>query len=428
LTDLINQKESMKRVTVEKKNGWVSRARIKRIDPTLMAVSLGHGITDWYPSTLYIVLPYLAMDLRLTYSQVGVLMGWNYFTNFFVNLPGGFIVDTVGKTGPLLGLAIALTGLPYFFLGFSTSYVMAIVAVTFVGIGSNLWHPAALSFLARRYPERKGFAMALHAMGGNLGSTLAPMAIGVALTFLIWRHVLFLNFLPGLFMGFVLWRFVKAGTVRAERKEKGLSLKEYGAAVKTMIQNRNILLLCSLAGMRAMTSIGLFTFLPIYLAHELKYPPALVGTYITVVQAAGIFASPISGTISDRKGRRPVLTAGLLTTSLLLVALVIFRLNFLFIGVLAVLGFFLFSLQPVILAWMMDLAPQNVSGTTVSALFGIQSLFSGFSPAICGFIADRFGILYSFYFLASTIFAANFVVYLISDKPPKEEGASAPQA
>jgi len=418
----------MKRVTVEKKNGWVSRARIKRIDPTLMAVSLGHGITDWYPSTLYIVLPYLAMDLRLTYSQVGVLMGWNYFTNFFVNLPGGFIVDTVGKTGPLLGLAIALTGLPYFFLGFSTSYVMAIVAVTFVGIGSNLWHPAALSFLARRYPERKGFAMALHAMGGNLGSTLAPMAIGVALTFLIWRHVLFLNFLPGLFMGFVLWRFVKAGTVRAERKEKGLSLKEYGAAVKTMIQNRNILFLCSLAGMRAMTSIGLFTFLPIYLAHELKYPPALVGTYITVVQAAGIFASPISGTISDRKGRRPVLTAGLLTTSLLLVALVIFRLNFLFIGVLAVLGFFLFSLQPVILAWMMDLAPQNVSGTTVSALFGIQSLFSGFSPAICGFIADRFGILYSFYFLASTIFAANFVVYLISDKPPKEEGASAPQA
>ena len=385
---------------MEKKASRFSWARIKKTDPTLVALSLGHGITHWYPSTLYIVLPYLAKDLGLTYSQVGVLMGWNSFTSFFVNLPGGIIVDMVGKTGFLLGLAIALIGLPYFFLGFSTSYVVAMIVVTFVGIGNNLWHPAALSFLAKRYPERKGFAIALHAMGGNLGNTLAPMAIGVALTFLIWRHVLILNLLPGVLMGFVLWRLlVKAGTVRAEAKGKELSLKEYWVAVKTMAQNKSILLLCSLSGMRSMTQSGLFTFLPIYLAHELKYSPALVGTYITVIQAAGIFASPISGAISDKKGRRPVLTAGLLTTSLLLVALVILRLNFLFIGVLAFLGFFLFSLHPVMLAWMMDLAPKNVSGTTVSALFGIQSLFSGFArPRFAGSLPIALGSFTPFTF------------------------------
>jgi len=406
---------------MENKGNWLSWARVKKTDSTLIAVSLGHGITDWYQNSLFIILPYLARDLGLTYSQVGILMGWNYFTNFFVNLPGGLIVDMVGKTGLLLGLAIALTGLPYFLLGFSTSYVTAMIFITFVGIGSNLWHPAALSFLTRRYPERKGFAIALHSMGGHLGNTFAPMAIGVALTFLIWRHVLFINFLSGILMGFVLWRLLsRVGTVRLEGRGKELSLKEYWMAVRTMARNKSILLLCTLAGMRSMTSIGLFTFLPIYLAHELKYPPALVGTYMTVVQGAGIFASPISGTLSDRTGRRPILTAGLLTTSLLLVALVILRFKFFFIGVLAVLGFFLFSLQPVILAWMMDVAPENVGGTTVSTLFGIQALFAAFSPAICGLIADHFGILYSFYFLASTIFAANFLVYLIPGKPPKE--------
>ena len=121
------------------------------------------------------------------------------------------------------------------------------------------------------------------------------------------------------------------------------------------------------------------------------------------------------------------MTAGLLTTSLLLVAVVVLRLNFLFIGVLAFLGFFLFSLHPVMFAWMMDLAPKNISGTVVSTQFGIQALFSGFSPAICGFIADRFGILYSFYFLAFTIFAANFLVYMIPNKAPEEEAALVPQ-
>ena len=106
---------------MEKKVSRFSWARIKEADSILVAVSLGHGITHWYPSPLYIVLPYLAKDLGLTYSQVGVLMGWNSFSSFFVNLPGGTIVDMVGKTGFLLGLFIALVGLPYFFLGFSAS-------------------------------------------------------------------------------------------------------------------------------------------------------------------------------------------------------------------------------------------------------------------------------------------------------------------
>jgi MFS family permease len=411
---------------VQKVKSWFSRHSIKETDPTLVAVAAGHGITHWYPSTFFIILPYLAKDLGLSYSEAGVLMGWNYFTSFFINVPGGMIVDMVGKTGLLLGSALALTGLPYLFLSASPTYVVAMIAVTFVGIGNNIWHPAALSFLAKRYPERKGFAIAVHAMGANLGDALAPLAVGMLLTVLTWRQVLVMNFFPGVLLGFILWRIlVKAGSIRAEAKGKELTFREYWVAVKTMVRNRNILLLCILSGLRSMTQTGLFTFLPLYLANELKYSPAVVGTYLTVVQAAGIFGSPVAGVVSDRKGRRPVLTAGLLITSLLLVALVVLKLDYLFIGALAFLGFFLFSLRPVMFAWTMDLAPKSLGGTTVSALFGMQSLFSGVSPAVCGFIADRFGILSAFYFLAFTVFIANFLVYLIPEKGPQEEEAAA---
>ncbi len=398
---------------------WI---RVIKNNAALLALSFGHGISDWYHGTLYMILPYFAKDLGLTYSEVGVLMGWNSFSSFFVNLPGGMIVDTVGKTGVILGLALALTGLPYFLLGFSPNYVVAIIVVTFIGIGSNLWHPAAISFLANRYPERKGFAISVHMMGGHLGNTLSPLAIGVALTFLTWRNVLILNVIPGILMGLLLWGLLaKTGMVKDDAKKKGLALKDYWLAVKTMARNKSILLLCALSGMRSMTQSGLFTFLPLYLANELKYPPAMVGVYISVIRIAGIFAAPISGSISDKSGRRPILSAGLLISSLLLVSLGLLKFKFLFIGVLGCLGFFLFSLQPVMQAWMMDLAPKNVGGTTVSAMFGIQSLFASIAPPICGLIADRFGILYSFYFLAATILSANFLVYLIPEKSPKTE-------
>jgi MFS transporter, FSR family, fosmidomycin resistance protein len=402
---------------------WLRRPQVDRI---LAAVSLGHTITDWFPNSLFIILPYLATDLGLTYSQVGVLMGWNYFTSFFVNLPGGLIVDVVGKTGLLLGVAVALTGLPYALLGFSTTYVTAILCITFVGIGSNLWHPAALSFLARRYPDRKGLAMAMHTMGGNVGSGCAPLAIGAALTVVAWRHVLLLNFVGGMLLGYVLWRLLRqVDTQPGAPGGPRLSLREYWRAVRTMARNSSIRLLCVLGGFRAMTSIGLLTFLPLYLAHELNYSPALVGACLTLVQGAGILASPLSGLLSDRCGRRPVLSTGLAVTSLLLIVLAACKLQLLFVAALAVLGFFLFSLQPVVLAWMLDLAPAQLGGTTVSSLFGIQSLFAGFSPAICGMIADRFGLLSAFYFLAATVFVANVLVYLIPTGGARESRGAA---
>jgi len=407
---------------MKKKDGWSLWTKIKNTDSTLAAVSLGHVFTHWYPGTFFIVLPFLSKDLGLTYSQVGILMSWRFFMAFFVNLPGGMIVDMVGKTRLLLGMALALTGLPYFFLGFSSSYIVVLFLITFVSVGSSIWHPAALSFLAKHYPGNRGFAIAVHAMGANLGDTLSPLVIGVVLSFLRWRQVMMLNITPGIVMGFVLWKLLaKAGTVKVQEKEKGISLKEYWAAVKTLIHNKNILLLCTLSGLRGMTQTGLFTFLPLYLANELKYSAALVGTYVMIVQAAGIFSSPIAGIISDKKGRRPVLTAGLVTTSFLLVALGVLRWNFMFIVVLAFLGFFLFSLRPVMFAWTMDLAPKNLGGTTVSALFSLQFLFSAIAPLVCGIIADRFGILYTFYFLAFTIFMANFLVYMIPPKAPEQE-------
>lgn len=388
----------------------------------LVALSFGHGISDWYLGTMYMILPYFAKDLGLTYSEVGVLMGWNSFSSFFVNLPGGLIVDTVGNTGLVLGLALALTGLPYFFLGLSPNYAVAIIVVTFIGIGQNLWHPAALSFLAKRYPERKGFAISVHMVGGHVGNTVSPVAIGAILTFLTWRSVLILNLIPGVLMGLLLWKlFAQMDMGGADVKRKAVSLRDYWVALKTMAGNKHILYLCILSGMRAMTQSGLFTFLPLYVANELKYSPVMVGVYITVIRLAGIVASPISGSLSDKKGRRPVLTGGLLLTSLLLFSLAILKLHFLFIAALGCLGFFLFSLHPVMQAWMMDLSPKNISGTTVSAMFGTQSLFSSLAPPVCGFIADRAGILSAFYFLAVTIFAANFIVYLVPEKPPQSE-------
>jgi FSR family fosmidomycin resistance protein-like MFS transporter len=93
-----------------------------------------------------------------------------------------------------------------------------------------------------------------------------------------------------------------------------------------------------------------------------------------------------------------------------------FQLNWLFITGLAVLGFFLYAVRPVIWAWVLDLSPKELGGSTVSFFSGSQSLLSSLSPVICGFIADRWGILTAFYFLASTVLLANLIVLAVREE------------
>jgi FSR family fosmidomycin resistance protein-like MFS transporter len=195
-----------------------------------------------------------------------------------------------------------------------------------------------------------------------------------------------------------------------------MSIKEYLSGMKGMAQNPSILLLVLVAGMRSMTQQGLHTFLPIYLTHDLGLSSAMAGLYLSITQTAGMIGTPIAGSISDRSGRKRVLTAGLFSTSIVLFVLAYFQMTWLFITGLAVLGFFLYAVRPVIWAWVLDLSPKELGGSMVSFFSGSQSLLSSLSPLICGFIADRWGILTAFYFLAGTVLLANLVVLAIREQ------------
>ena len=95
---------------------------------------------------------------------------------------------------------------------------------------------------------------------------------------------------------------------------------------------------------------------------------------------------------------------------------------------LACLGFFLYAVRPVIWAWVLDLSPKELGGSAVSFFSASQSLLSSLSPVICGFIADRWGILTAFYFLAGTVLVANFVVLAIREQPKPASALAAEPA
>ncbi|HET9822226.1 MAG TPA: MFS transporter [Burkholderiaceae bacterium] len=382
-------------------------------------ITAGHALTHWYPATFYLLLPLIGHELGLSFSQIGLIMTCQYVAGAVANIPGGVLVDTVGRKGLLMGVSLFWVGFPYLLMGFTHSYVMLLACITLVGVGNSLWHPTAIPTLARRFPERKGFVLSLHGMGGNAGDALAPLAVGALLAALSWREVVVLNVVPGLVMSLLI--LVYLGTLQLGRKAAaaadttagdGQSLRDYLQGLRGLLRNRSLVLLSTSGAFRSMTQNALLTFLPLFLARELGYPPLWVGAAMFALQAAGLVASPVAGHLSDRLGRRRVMSASMAMTAAVLLFMAVAGRSTVFVIFIAALGFFLYAIRPVIQAWLLEVTPKNLGGSSVGILFGAQSLGSAVAPLVGGVIADRWGLGATFYFLAGTIVCANVLVLL----------------
>ena len=396
-------------------------------------ITLGHSLTHWYPATFFMLLPLIGNEMGLSYSQIGFIMTCQYAAGAISNVPGGMLVDVWGKKGQLMALSLFWVGFPYLMMGFSSQYWMLLICVMLVGIGNNLWHPTAIPLLGSMFPKRKGLALSLHGMGGNVGDALAPLAVGALLTTLSWREIVVLNVIPGAAMSMLILFFLGTMTFAPRKKSapqtqselgeqagavaaadtKGQSMRSYWQGVKDLMHTPGLFLLTLSSGFRSMTQGTLLTFLPLYLAKDMGYSVFWVGAGMALLQLAGFIAAPIAGHFSDTMGRKTILMSSFGMSGVVLLLMTFAGGSSWFVFLIAVLGFFLYAARPIMQAWMLEATPKNMGGTAIGLMFGMQSGAQAVAPILGGIVADQYGLIAAFYLLAATIIIANILVVFI---------------
>jgi FSR family fosmidomycin resistance protein-like MFS transporter len=392
--------------------------RPRRSFQEVWVISLGHALTHWYPATFYLLLPLIGKELGLSYSEIGAVLTCQYLAGAIANIPGGIFVDSVGRKGLLMAVSLFWIGFPYLMMGAAHAYWMILCCATLVGIGNNLWHPSAISWLANRFPQRKGLVMSIHSMGGNAGDAVAPLVAGALLGVLSWRDVVIVNVLPGMllavFIIFYLGRKLSADrdAGAADAASSAISgferLRMFGALLK----NRALITLAAGSAFRTMTQGALLTFLPLYLGREMSYPPLWIGACMFVLQAGGFIAAPIAGHLSDTIGRRQIIVSSMSMSAVVILLMIFAGGTGWFVLFVSLLGFFLFAVRAVLQAWVLDATPPAMGGSAIGLLFASQAFGQGVGPLSAGIVADHYGLMGAFYFLATTIVIANFLVFL----------------
>ncbi len=398
-------------------------------------ITIGHALTHWYPATFYLLLPLIGNELGLSYVQIGSILTTQALCGAISNIPGGLLVDSVGRKGLLMAVSLFWIGAPYLLMGFSYDYWLLLTCAALVGIGNNLWHPTAIPLLAEHFPDRKGLAVSIHGMGGNVGDAVAPFVAGLLLAYLTWRQVVVVNVIPGIAMSLLLLVLLggmqsksraaaAGGKIDSARPKRSLAdvLRDF----RTLLTNRVLIFLCASSVFRSMTHGGLMAFLPLYLARELDYSPGWIGAAMAALQTAGFIAAPISGHLSDKMGRRQIIMSSMAVTAVIIALMIVAGQSSAFVFFIAFLGFFFFSIRAVLQAWLLDATPANMGGSSIGLLFAIQSLGSSIGPLVCGAIADRYGLLATFYFLVATIIVANMFIFFTPPSGEPQRYAASP--
>jgi MFS family permease len=370
----------------------------------LGVLAFGHGATHWHPGTMSVALPLILKDLGMSYTQMGFVQSFQQIVVVLSTVMGGLAIDLLNQRKAILIFSVIWPSVIFSMLGFANSFaVFAVLACMRLLFGGFFWHPPARSVIGETFPDRMGFALGIHTMGGNFAQALAPIAIGALLWFITWRSAFKLHFIVGVAAAYLLYLLLPP---LGKPKEDEIKTTTYLEGFKSeVLGNLPLLGIALVAALRSAGENVIPTFLPLYLSSL-----ALVGTV----------AAPFVGYLSDRWGRKPAIFLCLFSGGLV-ISLIPFLQSPMFLFPLVSLGgVVLFSGGPIIQADGLEHSPRNLWGAAQTLLDITRATLSFIFPLLAGWMADWYGLSSTFYLFGAANFAGAFIILSVPHRKGPE--------
>src|SRR3984957_13868257 len=149
-------------------------ARPKVYLAVLLALGLSHLLNDTIQSLIPAIYPILKNQLAIDFVQIGMItLTFQTAGALFQPVIGLYTDRHPLPYSTVVGMVFTLAGVVS--LAYASSYVLILISVTLICIGSSIFHPDATRSARYASGGRHGLAQGIFQVGGQVGGALGPL-------------------------------------------------------------------------------------------------------------------------------------------------------------------------------------------------------------------------------------------------------------
>lgn len=358
------------------------------------------------------VLPLFALYLGAGPEAIGFAVGVSTVTGIFFKLPSGALSDIIGRRKTMLIGLVVFAVMPFTYL-FVKDYAL-LVAVRFVhGLATAVYGPVSMAVVAEFAGKNKGEMLSWFSSVTIIGTLLGAPLGGLILhsaggsPSLREFHYAYLTSGAAGLAALLLALTVLRGE-QTVQKGAGLraALKKFTSGIKEVISDKRVVITSSMEGLQNMTVGALEAFLPIYAVTVAGLNELQAGLLWGVQVVTTILSKPIMGRTSDRYGRKPLITVGLILCAAAFGAIPVLRDFYLLALAALVFGLgeaFVTSSSAALVA---DICKEKHFGTAMGTFGTIFDIGHASGPILAGLLIARLDFLASFLLMAAVLLVA----------------------
>ena len=362
------------------------------------------------------VLSRFAQDLGATPEVIGLIVAASTITGVVIKLPAGALSDVLGRKRMML-VGCLFFALPPFLYPFVHS-AGALLALRFLhGFATAIFSPVASAFVADLSECGRGEKLGWFAAAGDLGSTLGPLLGGLLLFYTASYPMTYLTVgVLGLLPLLMVLRLPDDEKPRATGSSLGARSDQFWRGIREVVSSRAVVLASTLEAAMYGGYGAFLGFFPIYAA-KIGINDAQIALVMGVQLATTMLAKPLSGQLSDRIGRKPMILAGLFLCAATLPLIPNVTSLWLLFPVSALFGLGVAIVTPSTTALVADLVKAGQMGSAMGVFGTIWDAGEASGPILAGFLIASLSYSTAFALIASLMAAAALLFAVLVRDP-----------
>lgn len=359
----------------------------------LIICGISHFLNDMIQSIIPSIYPILKDKFDFSFAQIGIITLIFQMTSSILQPFTGLYADKHPRPYALsVGMCFTLVGL--LVLAFAENYLLILLAVSVVGLGSSVFHPTASRVAQLASGGKKSLAQSIFQVGGNGGSALGPL-LAAAIILPFGQHSISFFALAALLAAIIM---VRLGSWYKARMAYATKHPQKTVGINTNISKRAkygaLVILIMLVFSKYFYTSCITSYFTFFLIDKFGISVGASQLCLFVFLAAFAIGTVAGGLLGDKFGRKYVIWFSILGSAPF--ALIMPYANFVWTIVCTFLsGLIIASAFSSIVVYATDLMPDKV-GLIAGIFFGLMFGLGGLGSAFFGWLADKTSIEFIF--------------------------------